>query len=277
MPRKPAPSAYILALALRKVVRENEKKKTRIYTANKSRRNINQEYINIGIPKEYWFEEIPEDFAIFWANVITELDHFKDVRQSLALIQDEDYKTIIFDAIKQPYNKVRKSKGFQYLVPVLMTVRRYDALNELLPMGMTEEEARDFADMAWQQEMENFPHGIDPINKQIITNRVARELAEANVKYIGEEIVGVEFNDAELDAYELEHEEVMNLLQKGFNTAYELFDYDPDATFEENQKWVRNAICMYNSMLGKNMSDLQIDLRVCEIIGSFQILQRLIE
>lgn len=277
MPRKPAPSAYILALTLRQAVRKNDEKRATVLKSNKTRRQINKQYREAGIPEDYWFEEIPEDFTLFWANVTQRLEGLQDISEGLAIIQDADYRSIIFDAVKQPYNKVRKAKGFQYLVPVLMTLRRYDALDERQPMGMTEEEARDFADMVWQQEMENFPHGVDPINKQIITNKVARELAEANVKYIGEEIVGVEFNDAELDAYELEHEDVMELLTKGINVAYELFDYDPTVSVEENTKWVRHAVCMYNSMLEKDMDDERIDRLVQQIITVFLYMQQLIE
>lgn len=278
MPRKPAPSAYILALTLREAVRKNDEKRANILKANESRRQINARYAEVGLPKEHWFEEIPEDFTLFWANVTQRLEGLQDISEGLTIIQDADYRAIIFDAVKQPYNKVRKSKGFGNLVPVLETLRRYDVLDERQPMQMTEEEARDLADLIWAQELEKFEqHGLDPINKQIITNKVARELAEANVKYIGEEIIDVQFNDAELDAYECAHEDVMELLSKGINVAYELFDYDPAVSTEENTKWVRHAVCMYNCMLEKDMDDERIDNLVQQIITVFLYMQQLIE
>lgn len=278
MARKPAPSAYILALTLRDAVRKNEEKKARIYKSNESRRQLNAQYRKEGLPRKYWFEEIPEDFTLFWANVTQRLEGLQDISEGLSIIQDADYRAIIFDAVKQPYNKVRKSKGFQNLVPVLETLRRYDVLDERQPMQMTEEEARDLADLIWAQELEKFEkHGLDPINKQIITNKVARELAEANVKYIGEEIIDVQFNDTELDAYELAHEDVIELLSKGIYVAYELFDYDPAISTEENTKWVRHAVCMYNCMLEKDMDDERIDNLVQQIITVFLYMQQLIE
>lgn len=277
MPRKPAASAYILALTLRRVVRANEERIANIRKANAAYRTINAELDAAGVNPEFRKKEIPEDPTLFWADVKRKLDGLQDVADGLAIVNDADYRSILFEAVNQPYNKVRKSKGFQALVPVLMTLRRYGPLDERQPMGMTEDEARDLADLIWAQEMENFPHGVDPINKQIITNKVAKELKEENIKYIGEEIVGVEFNDAELDAYEVDHADVQALLENGIRTAFELFDYDPSVSTNENTRWVRHAVVMYNSMLDKDWDDDRIDEFVNILITVFLYLEQLIE
>lgn len=275
MPRKPAASAYILALTLRNVVRKNEERMEKVRKANQYYRLLNAKLVENGLPPK---PLVPEDSTLYWASVNTELEGLKDVSEGLAILTDNDYRAIIFDAVKQPYNRVRKSKGFQFLVPELETLRRYGPLDERQPMDVTEDEARDLADLIWEQEMEPFKErGVDPINKQIIANKVAKELKTLNVQYLGEEIVSVSFNDVELDLYELDHKNVQELLQKGIECAFDLFDYDPHASVAVNTNWVRRAVTMYNSMLEKHMDDETVDNLTQQILTVFMYFQQLIE
>lgn len=277
MARKPADSAYILALTLRQVWESKQESNRQYHRANELIRKMNVEYAKYGLPPR---EEFPENDCVLWASVIRKLEGMNDVSESLAMVTDNDYRAIIWDAIKQPYSKVRKSKGFTNLVPVLETIRRYGPYDERQEMGITEEEARDLADIIWQQEMEPFiegGRGVDPINKQIIANKVAAELKQVNVKYIGEEIVSVEFNDVELDLYEYEHSDALEILLKGMECAFELFNYSPDASDRENTRDVRQCILMYDSMLQKERSDEQLDDLVRSIIEFFKRIYKLIE
>lgn len=277
MARKPAASAYILALTLRRVVRENEAMAESIRKANEGVRQFNAMLRENGV--QFQHSETPEDDTLYWSSVTRCLEGMKDVRDALSVVKDNDYKAVIYDAIKQPYNKVRKSKGFAHLVPVLETIRRYGAYNPELPMELSEEEARDLADLIWEQEMEPFiegGRGVDPINKQIIANKVATELRQSNVKYLGEEIVTAEFNDAELDAYECDHKDALEILATGIQSAFELFNYDPQSSQRENTRDVRQAVMMYDSMFKKERSDEQVDELVDSLLMCFTYLYHLI-
>ena len=277
MPRKPAASAYILALTLRRVVRQNEAQAQAIRQANTNIREFNAMLRESGV--DFQHEETPEDDTLYWSRVTRQLEGMKDVQDALSVVKDTDYKAVLYDAIKQPYNKVRKSKGVQFLVPVLETIRRYGAYNPELPMDLTEEEARDLADLIWEQEMEPFieaGRGVDPINKQIIANKVATELRQSNVKYLGEEIVSVEFNDNELDVYECDHQDALDILMTGIQSAFELFNYDPQSSQRENTRWVRQAVVMYDSMFKKERTDEQVDEVVDQLLMCFQYLYHLI-
>lgn len=278
MARKPAASAYILALTLRRVVRQNEEQARIIRESNQNIREFNAILREQGV--NFQHEETPEDDTLYWSCVTRQLEGMKDVQDALSVVKDADYKAVIYDAIKQPYNKVRKSKGFQSLVPVLETIRRYGAYNPELPMELSEEEARDLADLIWEQEMEPFienGRGVDPINKQIIANKVATELRQSNVKYLGEEIVNVEFNDVELDVYECDHKDALEILATGIQSAFELFNYDPHNSHRENTRWVRQAVVMYDSMFKKERTDEQTDELVDSLLMCFQYLYHLIE
>lgn len=276
MSRKPRPSAYILALTLRETVRRNE---ARLQGIKRFKETFNQANIALeDLPPEYrLFVNVPYDPTLFWSDVIKRLDGMKEAAKHLTIIEDTDYRSVVYDAIKQPYHKVRQSKGFQKLVPVLETIRRYGPIDERQPMGMTEDEARDFADFAWAQELENFPNGVDPINKHIIVNKVAKELKEVNIKYIGEEIIAVEFDNEALDDYEVEHEDALKLFGKGVQNAYELFDYDASASTEENTKNMTRAVVMYNCMLGKDMDDEQVGILVHQLLTVFRLWEKYIE
>lgn len=277
MARKPADSAYLLALALRTVWENQQETNRHYHEANKIIRKMNVEGAKFGLPPR---NEFPEDDCVLWASVIRVLEGMKDVSEGLSMVTDNDYRAIIWDAIKQPYNKVRKSKGFTNLVPALETIRRYGPYDDRQPMHITEEEARDLADLIWQQEMAPFieeGRGVDPINKQIIANKVSFELKQVNVKYIGEEVVSVEFNDVELDLYEYDHRDALDILFKGLQCAYELFNYDPAATKSENTRDVRQCVLMYDSMLQKDRNDEQLTDLVDSIIRFFEYTQRLIE
>lgn len=278
MARKPAASAYILALTLRRVVRQNEEQARIIKESNQNIREFNAILREQGV--NFQHEETPEDDTLYWSCVTRQLEGMKDVQDALSVVKDADYKAVIYDAIKQPYNKVRKSKGFQSLVPVLETIRRYGAYNPELPMELSEEEARDLADLIWEQEMEPFienGRGVDPINKQIIANKVATELRQSNVKYLGEEIVNVEFNDVELDVYECDHKDALEILATGIQSAFELFNYDPHNSHRENTRWVRQAVVMYDSMFKKERTDEKTDELVDSLLMCFQYLYHLIE
>lgn len=284
MPRKPADSAYILALALRTAWREGENNVRKAQEYNKSVLAMNQGLINQGFTNEqidaFSFKEIPVDGTVYWGSVVKKIEGVKDISEGLAIVTDADYRAIILDAVKQPFNRVRNSKGFQVLVPELNTLRRYGPYDNTREMDVTEDEARELADLIWAQEMEPFieaGRGVDPINKQIIANKVSRELKEINVKYLGEEIVSVTFDDAALDAYEYDHKEVLAILSQGIEAAYELFSYDPANTYHENKNWVRQNVLMYNSMFEKDMDDERLDDLVDSIICCFQYFQQLIE
>lgn len=277
MPRKPAASAFILALTLRRVWQKNEKRIANVREYNEKIRGFNKTFAENGLPL---YEELPDDDSVFWRSVVSELEGMKDVSEGLAIVTDADYRAVIFDAVKQPYHKVRGSKGFANLVPVLETIRRYGPYDPEQPMDMTEEEARELADLIWAQEMEPFieeGRGVDPINKQIIANKVSAELKESNVKYIGEQILNCEFNDVELDMYEVDHKDALDILRSGIEAAYELFNYEPANTTRENRTWVRQAVVMYDSMFKKERTDEQLDDLVDSIICAFEYLYQLIE
>ncbi len=278
MARKPAASAYILALTLRRVVEENDYRMEVIKDSNEQVRYINKALQENGVNFQY--SETPEDDTLFWSSVTRELEGMRDVYEALSVVQDNDYRAIIADAVKQPYNKVRKSKGFAFLVPVLETIRRYGPIEDAIPMGVTEEEARDLADLIWQQEMEPFieaGRGVDPINKQIIANKVANELRQLNCKYIGEQIIEVEFNQTELDIYECDHKDALEILANGIHTAGELFNYDNTKDASRNKHWIRQAVVMYDSMFQKERSDDQLTEIVDQLYMCFHYLYELIE
>lgn len=58
MPRKPAASAYILALTLRNVVRKNEERMEKVRKANQYYRLLNAKLIENGCPQSLWFQKI---------------------------------------------------------------------------------------------------------------------------------------------------------------------------------------------------------------------------
>lgn len=278
MPRKPSDSAYILALTLRKVWTEFQDKNEAVREYNRRLAEIRKDFAKENLPM--FISDYPETECVFWRSVVEELEGMKDLSEGLAMVTDVDYRCVISDAIKQPYNKVRKSKGFQLLVPVLETLRRYGPIDENQPMDMTEEEARDFADLVWQQEMQPFidaGRGVDPINKQIIAKKVATELRQFNIKYIGEEILNVEFNDAELSLYSGDHNEALAILKVGIDTAFDLFNYNPAADDNKNFVFVRQTIHLYNVMFEKEMDDERLDDLTHSIIHFFKYAQRLIE
>lgn len=277
MPRKPADSAYILALTLRKVWIAQQKYMQNVYEYNEQVRKINEEFAKSGLSP---VAEHPEDDCVLWREVLDEIDTMKDLSEKLAMVTDADYRAVIFDAIKQPFNKVRGSKGFTKLVPVLETIRRYGPIDKNQPMDLTEEEARDFADLVWAQEMAPFidaGRGVDPINKQIIAKKVATELRQFNIKYLGEQILAVEFDDVELDTYTEEHGTVLAILKIGIEAAHDIFNYDPAASTKHNFTFVRQSITMYNTMFEKEMDDEKVDDLTRSIIGYFEYVQRLIE
>lgn len=277
MPRRPSDSAYLLALALRDVWNTFQ-------TYNDSVREYNQKIKEFNAQNH--FSTIPpvkeqeEKDCIFWRNVIDKLEGMKELSENLSMVKDADYRAVIFDAIKQPYNKVRGSKGFARLVPELETIRRYGPIDINQPMDLTEEEARDFADLVWQQEMQPFidaGRGVDPINKQIIAKKVATELRQFNIKYIGEEIVNVVFDDIELNLYSDDNSAALSILKVGIENAYEIFNYDPNVDAKKNQIYVRQSIIMYNGMFQKEMNDEELDMLSMSIIQFFEYAQRLIE
>lgn len=277
MPRKPSDSAYILALTLRKVWVAQQKYMQNVYEYNAKVRKINAEFALSGLTP---VAEHPEDDCVLWREVIDEIDTMKDLSEKLAMVTDADYRAVIFDAIKQPFNKVRKSKGFAKLVPVLETIRRYGPIDKNQPMDLTEEEARDFADLVWAQEMAPFidaGRGVDPINKQIIAKKVATELRQFNIKYLGEQVLAVEFDDVELDMYTEEHATVLSILRCGMDAAYEIFNYNPESDDKKNFVFVRQSINLYNVIFEKEMDDEQLDDLTRSIIGFFEYAQRLIE
>lgn len=278
MPRKPSDSAYILALALRRAWTDFHGYNESVRTYNRQICEVREELIAKNLP--VLVSEYPEIDCLFWRSVTDELEGMKDLSEALSMVTDADYRCVISDAIKQPYNKVRKSKGFQYLVPLLETLRRYGPIDPNQPMDLTEDEARDFADLVWQQEMQPFieaGRGVDPINKQIIAKKVATELRQFNIKYIGEEIVNVEFNDVELELYSGDHGEAMSILKIGIETAYDLFNYCPASDDHKNFIFVRQTIHLYNVMFEKEMSDEKLDELTHSIINFFKYTQQLIE
>lgn len=277
MARKPSDSAYILALALRQTWRNfnNHNEEVRLYNERIREFNAKNRFQHID-PKS----ELPEIPNLFWRSVTEKLKGLKDLRESLSMVPDADYQAVIFDALKQPYNKVRSSKGFAKLVPELQTIRRYEALDDRYPMEISEEEARDLADLIWQQEMEPFieeGRGVDPINKQIIAKKVAAELRQVNVKYAGEEILFCAFDDVELDMYEMKNEVAVKLLRDGLDAAEDIFNYCPDADDHKNFIFVRQTINLYNSMFDKEMDDEELDTLTLGIISFFQHAERYIE
>lgn len=277
MPRKPSDSAYILALTLRKVWIAQQKYMQNVYEYNEKVRKINAEFALSGLTP---VAEHPEDDCVLWREVIDEIDTMKDLSEKLTMVTDADYRAVIFDAIKQPFNKVRKSKGFAKLVPVLETIRRYGPIDKNQPMDLTEEEARDFADLVWAQEMAPFidaGRGVDPINKQIIAKKVATELRQFNIKYLGEQVLAVEFDDVELDMYTEEHGTVLAILRCGIEAAHEIFNYNPDSDQKKNFIFVRQTINLYNTLLEKEMDDEKLDDLTRSIIAYFEYVQRLIE
>lgn len=277
MPRKPAHSAYILALALRQTCDEKQAEYQMAKDSNRIIREANVKLIAHGLEP---YNEVEEDDTIMWSDVIEKLYAMQEIAENLHNISDKDYRSILWDAIKQPIHKTRGSKGFEYLVPVFETIRRYGAYDERRPMGISEEEARELANLIWQQEMEPFiesRRGVDPINKQIIANKVAAELKQVNVVYIGEQIINVNFNDTELDVYSVEHEDELAILLKGIECAAELFGFSPDNTSEKNLRNVRNAVLMYDSMLGKERAAEELEQLVTEIVVFIQYLYHLVE
>ena len=277
MPRKPSDSAYILALAVRKVWNQHQR---RIYANKKTNELIDQMNKELAKNDLPLVNREPEIDCLFWRSVTDELEGMKDLSEGLAMVTDADYRCVIFDAIKQPYSKVRKSKGFANLVPVLETIRRYGPIDDNQPMDMTEEEARDFADLVWQQEMQPFidaGRGVDPINKQIIAKKVATELRQFNIKYVGEEIINVVCNDVELDLYTGDHNEALAILKVGLDAAYDLFNYNPEADAQKNFVFVRQTIHLYNVMFEKEMDDEKLDDLTKSIIRFFEYSQELIE
>lgn len=277
MPRRPSDSAYLLALALRDVWNTFQTYNDSVREYNQKIREFNAQNRFSTIPP---IKEQEEKDCIFWRDVIDKLEGMKELSENLSMVKDADYRAVIFDAIKQPYNKVRGSKGFARLVPELETIRRYGPIDINQPMDLTEEEARDFADLVWQQEMQPMIDsgcGVDPIHKQIIAKKVAVELGQFNIKYLGEEIVNVVFDDVELNLYSDDNSAALAILKVGIENAYEIFNYDPNVDIEKNQTFVRQSIVMYNRMLEKEMSDKEIDTLCVSIIQFFEYAQRLIE
>lgn len=277
MPRRPADSAYILAIALRKVYNAKQYELEMAAKVNAEIRRTNVKLIKNGLKP---YEEVESDDVILWSGVINHLYGMTEIAENLQNVPDRDYRAIIWDSIKQPYNKVRQSKGFNKLVPELTTIRRYGPCDERHEMDISEEEARELANLIWQQEMEPFiesGRGVDPINKQIIANKVAAELKLVNVKYIGEQIVEAIFDDIELDMYEIEHEDEIKILMKGIECVEELFGYSEDNTKEKNIRYVEAAIIMYDSMLGKQHTVEEVSELTTHIIIFFQYCHHLIE
>lgn len=277
MPRRPSDSAFILALALRQTWRN-------VQTYNQNVREYNEKLRKFIAANK--FEHVtPPAFSqeienVFWRSVTEKLEGISKLQEALSGVPDADYRAVLIDAIKQPYNKVRGSKGFNRLVPELQTIRRYGPIDEHAPMAITEEEARDLADLIWQQEMEPFIEagkGVDPINKQIIAKKVAAELRLVNVKYIGEEILHVVFDDVELDLYEENHAAAVKLLQDGINAAEDIFSFDPNTNDKRNFIFVRQTITMYNGMFKKEMDDEELDTLAQGIINFFRFAEQLIE
>lgn len=280
MPRKPADSAYIMALAIRTAWRENEQHTANLHLYNERIRLINQDLVAAQLPEDFMWGEVDVENALLMRDVMRKIDVLSDIQDGLSIITDADYRAVIFDAVKQPFNRVRKSKGFAQLVPVFETIRRYGPLDNTREMDCTEEEARDLASLIWAQEMQPFidaGRGVDPINKQIISRKVAAELKEMNVKYVGEQIVAAEFNDTELDLYEYDHSEVTALLSQGVSGAFEMFGFEPSNTYDQNFRDVKQNVLMYNSMFEKEMDDERLSDLVDSIICCFNYFQELIE
>lgn len=273
MPRKPAPSAYFLATILRQTVRLNDE---RVALMRQNKENLERWNASMGENLRLPIATFTE--TVYWSDIYRNMDMLKKARESLRNIPDKDYRAIIGDCLKSSWNKVRQSKGFQALVPDLQTLRRYGPVNPDIEMKLTEEEARDLADLIWSQEMEPFAeNGLDPINKQIIANKVARELAQENVKYLGEEIVSVVFNDVELDIWEKDNTVELEMLRAGAGLVFNLFDYDPAAPTETNTRHIRQQLLIYNSIFEKEMEDEELDDLVFSLHIYFAFLVKLTE
>lgn len=259
MPRKPADSAYILACAARRVCRRKQEYLDSIKMYNENLTDANAVLIENGLDP---FKELPVDGCIFWHEILSEIQQMHEMVDVISTIRDEDYRAILSSALKQPISRVRQSKGFQKLVPTLTTIRRYGPLKPNVEMAMTEEDARNLASLIWQQEMEPFisaGRGLDPINKQRIANIVRRELAESNIKSLGEQIVAIEFNDQMLDEYEETAPELTEFMANCLDNAATLFGYSESSTTERNIANIRTNIIMYNSILEKEMTDDELD------------------
>lgn len=276
MPRKPADSAYILACAARRVCRRKQAYLDFIKVYNENLGEANEVLTKNGLDP---FIELPIEDCIFWHEILSEIHQMHAMADIISTIQDEDYRAILNSALKQPVNRVRQSKGFALLVPHLKTIRRYGPLKPNVEMAMTEEDARDLASLIWQQEMEPFisaGRGLDPINKQRIVSIVRRELAESNVKSLGEQVLEIEFNDQLLDEYEGNHSDFVDFMNTCIDNAATLFGYSSTATTAQNIADARVNIIMYNSILQKEMDDDELDILARDIVNVIQRLYNLL-
>lgn len=275
MSKKPAASAYIVALALRDEYREIEAEKEIITKSNEARRLYAERIDFLCVDSDY--DQISDEVGLYWAGVTRRLKSLKKSREWLPYIIDGDYSAIIYDALKQPVNKVRKSEGFKQLVPVLETIRRYESCDGRHPMALEEDEVRDLADLIWQQELAKFPNGVDPINKYVITQKVSKELEEVNAVYMGEEILRVEFNDKMLNEYEAAHRDDLALLKQSVNNVFSLFGYDPKATKEENGRNVKQTMTMIDSILGRKNNEERFNQVWVSLLVYFEQLEEFLE
>lgn len=269
---KPTPAAYVLALTLRKVWNAFQDQNEAIREYNQKIAIIREEFAKENLPMIV--EEYPETEGVFWSMVTNQLKEAAKIENTLTMVADADYRNILSNALNRPWQKTRKTKGFAALVPVLETVRRYGAIDENQSMEMDEEMARMTSEMIWYEETKDFEKGVDPIHQQIISKKINAELAEYNVKYLGEEIIRVEFDDAALDAYTAEHEDIIKeVFCTGLDSAAKIFGYDnTEKSVDRQFHTVRQNIAMYNSMLGKEMDNETLDKNTCNIITAFDAL-----
>lgn len=260
---KPTPAAYIMVLTLRTAWQAKE--------YNAAVDNYNALVRQNNWPSVSLWEKMEHEDVLFWSEVVSRLKASAKIENTLTIVADADYRNILHNALNRPWNKTRKTKGFAALVPVLETVRRYGAIDQNQPMGMDEEMARMTSEMIWYEETKDFEKGVDPIHQQIISRKINAELAEYNVKYIGEEIVHVEFNDAALDAYTAEHENIIKeVFLTGLDAAAKTFGYDNTEKSADRQfRTVRQNIVMYNAMMGKEIDDEELDENTKSIIAAF--------
>lgn len=268
---KPTPAAYVLALTLRKVWVAQQDYMQNVYEYNEKVRKINAEFAKTGLTP---VAEHPEVDCVLWSEVVDYLKEVAKIENTLTIVADADYRNILSNALNRPWQKTRKTKGFAALVPVLETVRRYGAIDKNQPMGMDEEMARMTSEMIWYEETKDFEKGVDPIHQQIISKRINAELAEYNVKYLGEQIMRAEFNDAALDAYTAEHEDIIKeVFCAGLDSAAKTFGYNnTEKSVDRQFHTVRQNIVMYNSVMGKEMDNETLDENTRSIIAAFDAL-----
>lgn len=87
----------------------------------------------------------------------------------------------------------------------------------------------------------------------------------------------MEFDNAALDAYTVDHADIVNVFRAGLDAAAQIFGYDNGDSADRQFRSVRQNITIYNAMMKKDMDEDKLDQNTDLIITAFRALYAALE